>query len=235
MPGSRAPQQKRFQMVLAIRSTLKFSHRASSFTKERLPGVNHIQNRLHSCRAINHLHFHVSPLKKCLSEISKLRKLGGGGGSSQGVHLRAWSIREGQEWNELAVQGASGRQRPLWNQRIHIRKEKEGVTKQGRTAALCPLAIDEFCYFSVRLLCCVCIFQFLRWIIGSSWPLRVLGVITGDLSCYCNSQLMLHHQERQDGFRIHPVRLIFIKQREFPQNQLWQRNSSPLLIGFLSW
>lgn len=62
------------------------------------------------------------------------------------------------------------------------------------------------------------------------WSARVLGVITGDLSCYCNSQLMYrHHQEKQCGFRIHPARPIFIKQRELTQNQLCQTK----LISFV--
>jgi hypothetical protein len=55
-------------------------------------------------------------------------------------------------------------------------------------------------------------------------------VITGDLSCYCTSSLCYrHYQEKQCGFRIHPARLIFIKQREFTQNQLSQSK----LISFV--
>lgn len=38
-----------------------------------------------------------------------------------------------------------------------------------------------------------------------------------------------HHQEKQYGFRIHPARLIFVKQQELSQNQLCQAK----LISFV--
>ena len=38
-----------------------------------------------------------------------------------------------------------------------------------------------------------------------------------------------HHQEKQCEFRIHPARLIFVKQQELTQNQLCQTK----LISFV--
>lgn len=44
----------------------------------------------------------------------------------------------------------------------------------------------------------------------------IYGVIAAPSLCY------RHHQEKQCGFRIHPARLIFIKQRELTQDQSGQ-------------
>lgn len=65
--------------------------------------------------------------------------------------------------------------------------------------------------------------------------MRALGVITGDLSCYCNSQLMFrHHQEKQCVFRTHPARLIFAKQQALSQNQLCQTELISFVDGVTS-
>lgn len=110
------------------------------------------------------------------------------------------------------------------------RKKKTSRSRKG-IRTLCQRTKDKFCnlpsgwsFACKYFLFCV---RLGNW---ELWPVRVLGVITGDLSCHCNSQLMhRHHQEKQCGFRIHPARLIFIKQQELTQNQLCQTK----LISFV--
>ena len=72
------------------------------------------------------------------------------------------------------------------------------------------------------------VFQVDNWELLASYDsgsnyMVIYRVIAGPSLCY------RHHQEKQCGFRIHPARLIFIKQRELTQDQSGQNG----LISFV--
>lgn len=69
-------------------------------------------------------------------------------------------------------------------------REKRASRNRAGLRALCQIAIGEFCHFPLGFSFVCAYFDFSRWIIGSSWPLTVRGVITCDLSCYCSAQRM---------------------------------------------
>lgn len=102
---------------------------------------------------------------------------------------------------------------------------KEDMIKQGRGQSEGQRSkIFFFSKFTFRLVFCIKAFLFCVSVGNCELQsVRFLGVITGDLSCYCNSQLMFrHHQEKHCGFRIHPGRLIIITRAHslYQTNQL---------------
>lgn len=83
--------------------------------------------------------------------------------------------------------GSSGKPEGLARSQVSYGPGKRGCHETG-IRATCQRSKDQFCSLpSGRSLAFKCFLFCVRVGTWELWPVRVLGVIASDLSCYCNS------------------------------------------------